>query len=95
MKLTLDSTVIRSSKVFSQEIDTDVVILDVNSGEYYGSDIVGKHIWNLIEQPVRVESICDSILNKFQAVDRATCEHDTLAFLEDLHEAKLLEIVPA
>ena len=92
-RLSLQSVVVRSRHVFSQEIDEDVVMLHVNRGEYFGADIVGKYVWRFIENPTQVSRVCDQILEAFQNVDRATCVQDVLEFLEELREAQLIDIV--
>jgi hypothetical protein len=91
-RLDLQSVVVRLQHVFSQEIDDDVVILHINRGEYFASEIVGQHVWRLIEDPVRVSTICDHIQERFSGVDRATCEQDVLEFLEELDKAQLIDV---
>ena len=93
--LSLGTVVVRASRIFAQEIDDDVVMLDVNTGEYFAADVVGKHIWREIENPQPVSGVCDSIMATFSGVDRATCEADTLEFLGALLDANLIEIADA
>ncbi len=90
--LQLDSTVVREERLVSTQIDNDIVILDTEKSRYYGTEVVGRRVWELIGSPTKVSSICDQLLNEFQ-VDRATCENEVLRFLNQLLTVDLISIV--
>jgi hypothetical protein len=72
----------------------EVVILDLQSGTYYGLDAVGALIWTLLEQPASLDTLRDAILAEYD-VDPETCRQDTLAFVEELQAAGLVEVSDA
>ena len=79
----LETIIARSNEVVSTEIDGEVVMMSIEQGNYSGLDGIGSEIWRLLENPLRVSDICDQMMARYD-VDRATCEKDVLAFLNDL-----------
>ncbi|MGH9348000.1 MAG: PqqD family protein [Vicinamibacterales bacterium] len=90
--LSLQSVVVASSHQVSRALGDDAVILDLNSGMYFGLNAVGARVWALLEHPRQVAEIRSVILDEFD-VDHATCERDLLALLEELSGKALIEIV--
>ena len=89
--LSLMSVVVRSPDQVSGALDGKVVLLSIENGEYYNLNEVGSRIWELLEQPRSVAELIERLLGEF-AVDRATCEREALAFLEQLARDKLLRV---
>lgn len=83
MTVTLDSLVCRSEAPLTAEVDGEVLMMSVQTGNYYGLDEVGSFIWNRIAEPVRVRAVCDAIEAAFD-VERERCERDTVAFLSGM-----------
>ena len=78
----------------SCELEGESVILNLQSGVYYGLDPIGAVIWKLMEQPSTVASVRDAVLEKFE-VDTEQCEKDLFALLEKLSQEGLIEISEA
>ena len=72
-------------------MDGEVVILDLQSGTYYGLDVVGASVWTLIEQPVCLGAIREAIMSEYD-VDAETCDRDILAFLDKMQAVGLVEV---
>jgi hypothetical protein len=89
--LQLNQTIVRAPDVYATTIDGDVVVFNVEKGQYYGMQEVGVRIWELIEQPVAIGTLCDTLMDEF-SVDRATCEMHVMTFVRDLREAQLIEV---
>lgn len=87
------STVItRTRSVVSADIDdNETVMMSVEQGMYYGMDFVGNCIWKLIERPLSISQLCDTLLERFD-VTREVCYQDVLDFLHDLRKDGLIEI---
>ena len=92
--LTLQSVVVQKQDVFWQDVVGDVVILDVNQGQYFGAEDTSAAIWQLLDKPVAIATICDRITEVYD-INRETCEAETLAFIEQLRAAGLIELVNA
>ncbi|MCZ2095291.1 MAG: lasso peptide biosynthesis PqqD family chaperone [Anaerolineae bacterium] len=87
----LHNTVQRSPDPVSSEIDDDLVILSVERGRYYSTQVVGQRIWALLAAPIRVDQICDALLGEFE-VERPICEQEVITFLSQLRQEGLIEV---
>jgi len=85
------SKVVATKDQIFSELQGEAVILDINSGVYYGLNQVGASIWNLIQDPKTVKEIRDALLAEYE-VDSKACETDILILLEDLVTKGLIEI---
>lgn len=88
-KLTSVSVVQRNPKLIANQMDGEIVMMSIDNGEYYGLDEIGSRIWELIENPVSINHLIESLTEEFE-VSTEDCLHDTLEFLEDLLEKDLL-----
>jgi len=69
----------------------ETVILDLNSGIYYGLDVVGARVWTLIEHVISVQAVCETIVSEYD-VDAETCSRDVLAFVNQMRDIGLVEV---
>jgi hypothetical protein len=86
-----DQRVLRSSDAIAKELDGELVLLDLQSGTYFGLNEVGSRIWELMESPVSVADINTKLLEEFEVSDEVLSA-DVDAFLGVLHEKKLLSL---
>ena len=89
--ISLSSTVRISDDAVFREIDGEAVVLNLESGIYYGLNAVGTRAWQLIEQFGTLEPVCAAIVDEFE-VDRDQAAHDLTALVADLHARKLVEV---
>ncbi|MCR4318908.1 MAG: lasso peptide biosynthesis PqqD family chaperone [Candidatus Brocadiaceae bacterium] len=87
----LDSTIVRSSDQVSTDLGGEVVILGLQSQEYFGLEDVGVRIWEIIQEPKTVKEILDTLLNDYD-VEPKRCESDLLAVLQEMTDEGLIEI---
>lgn len=74
--------------VMARTVGNETVILDLESGTYFGLDPVGARVWQLIENGHSISGICDVMLNEYE-VSREVLEHDVLALAQELVTRKL------
>ena len=88
--ISLETVVQRRGDLLANDLsENETVMLDVAGGSYYGLKSVGKAIWEIIDEPKKVQEICDRLLQDFE-VDADVCRRETLSFLERLDERGLL-----
>ncbi len=87
--ITLESVVQRSSDILASPVDDELVMMSLERGMYYSLDTIGADIWERLAQPVAVAALCSQLMQKY-AVDRATCETDVLAVLNEMATNGLL-----
>lgn len=90
MKISKASIVVAAKSQISADLSQEAVILNLESGIYYGLNEVGAYIWRLISEPMVVGEIQEAILKKYD-VSAELCEPDLLALLEDLAAHDLIE----
>lgn len=91
-KITPNTTIKRNPELVETKMDGETVMMSINSGEYFGLDPVGSRIWELIENPIPIDQLIDKLIDEFD-VSRDECEIDTLEFLNQLQEKKLLLVL--
>ena len=81
-----------SSKYLYSEIDSEAVILDVDSGTYFGLNEVSNRIWQLLQTPTDSEQLIAQILEEYEVAPEEVRE-DVLSLLNDMSNAGLVEVV--
>lgn len=87
-----NSTIVVSANQLSTFLDDEAIVLDLASGTYFGLEQVGARIWTILQQPTTCAQIVDTLAGEY-AVDAATLEHDVLAFINELHENRLVDLL--
>jgi hypothetical protein len=91
-RLTTDATIVAAHKrQLSTTLAGEVVILDVDRGEYFGLDGVGTVVWHMLQTPCRLADLVDRIVSEYD-VSRETAEEDLHGLLADLAARGLIEI---
>jgi len=85
------STVVAVKDQISSDLGGEVAILDLAGGVYYGLDTVGARVWELVQKPIKVSQIQETIIEEYDA-DRARVERDVLVFLQRLADEGLVEV---
>lgn len=65
------------------EIDGQLVALDVAAGICYGLNRVATEIWSMIDQPISVAELTQTLAGKYD-VELDVCREQTLDLLNDL-----------
>ena len=76
-------------QVMSRLVDDETVLLDLESGMYFGLDGVGKRIWESVTDGKSLGEIAAVITAEYE-VDEAQALSDVIAFASDLVERGLL-----
>ena len=89
--LTLDASVVATPDQVSSELADEAIILDLESGTYFGLDATGARIWQLIQEETTVEAVRDQLLREYE-VSAERCERDLLDLLQELREHGLIQV---
>jgi hypothetical protein len=92
-KIALESVVVASKEQLASSIGGETVILGLESGRYYGVDGVSARVWQIIQEPKRVDDVCKTIVSEYD-VDPQVCETDLLALLGQMADGHLIEVNP-
>jgi hypothetical protein len=80
--------VVASESVVCAELGDEAVLLNIETGVYFGLDTIGNRIWKLLEGGAQVDDIVTSLVNEYE-VQPAVARQDTRAFLARLLEKGL------
>ena len=69
-------------------------MMSLASDVYVSLDTLSKRIWSELERPTTSAELCQILLAEFD-VPAEICEHDILRLLNQLHEYRLIRIVPS
>ncbi len=87
----INSRIFRKPKNISSSFDNEVVILNVDKGEYNGLDEIGSDIWNQLESPILLSDLIAEMMEKYN-VDKNQCTLDVIDFITELEKAGLIII---
>jgi len=71
------------------EVDGESVVMNIESGRYFGMHSVTTDIWHMLESDQTYNDIISSILKTYE-VDEKTCREDTRPAIGRMILAKLL-----
>lgn len=81
--------------VFAQEVDGEMVLLDMNSENYFGLDAVGTDIWQAIEKyEGDLQEVLSDLMEQYD-VEEEVLKKDLTAFVDKLVENGLVEVKEA
>ena len=87
--ITGDQLLQRQPDMVFSHIDDEVVMMSVETGEYYGLNVVASRIWELLKNPYTFNQLTDLLMQEFE-IDEITCQKDVMTFLAQLIDRNLL-----
>lgn len=86
---------IASSKIISDVIDGEAVLVNLDSGDYYTLDPVGREVWELMEAGWSCDAIVTQMAERYAADDDGI-QASILGLFSDLRtEDLVIECMPA
>lgn len=77
--------------VLSHNLQGEMVILDLNTGVYFGLDPVGTRIWHFLQEHQSLQKVLDSMVEEYE-VTEAQCTQDLLGLVTQMLEKRLVEV---
>lgn len=91
MPLHLDTVISRNETQFlTNPVGDEIIILNMETGDYLGLNFVGSAIWEHMQTPQRISQIIEKLVAEFE-VDMEKCTQETLIYLEKIKELGLLQ----
>jgi hypothetical protein len=78
-------------RVLFHKLGGEAVLLNLDSGKYYGLDAVGTRMWTLLTEHGEVEPAYQALLDEFE-VGEEQLRRDVRRLVDDLIDHGLLEI---
>lgn len=80
--------------VLARPVADELVLLSLESEEYFGLDAVGARMWQLLSTEPTIQQAFDKLLSEYE-VDAPTLARDLEDLVERLRSARLLELAEA
>jgi hypothetical protein len=91
--LSMATRVVASEQQVACEVADEVVLLSMQSGQYYGLNAVGASIWRLIQKPRTLAEVRNGLLAEYEDVSAETCDAETLAFVTNMLGLGLIQLL--
>lgn len=89
--MNLNQKIIFADTVFAQEVDGEMVLLDMESENYFGLDEVGTSIWQAMQEYGTLQEVYDAMLEQYD-VEEEVLEKDLSDFVNKLMESGLVKV---
>lgn len=89
--ITVQSTVVVAPGLTAAHLGDEAVLLDANSGRYYGLNELGARIFELAKSATPVHEIAAALLKEYK-VEEDRLEADLVAFLREMEERELIHV---
>jgi hypothetical protein len=93
MELSLRHSISVAPDIVFREVDGEAVILNLESGVYFGLDQVGTRIWQLIQEHGSLQKVFETMCDEFDVRSDAL-ERDLLGLIDELHAKGLVRTSP-
>lgn len=91
-QISLENTVSRNSeKLLTNTLGDEIVMMDLDSGNYLNINPIGSKIWKILETPIKVKDLLQVLLNRFD-VSEEQCREELFLFLHQLKSQGLITI---
>lgn len=80
----------KSPSVVSEIIDGEVVVLNLDSGNYYSADQIGAVLWRWMELGFGTDEMLEELRRRFPNADPAEMENGIANFFAQLREHDLI-----
>ncbi|MBT8348216.1 MAG: PqqD family protein [Sulfurovum sp.] len=89
--MNLNQKITFADTVFAQEVDGEMVLLDMESENYFGLDEVGTAIWQAMQEHGNLQEVFNALLEQYD-VEAEVLEKDLSDFVGKLLESGLVEV---
>ena len=93
MELSLRHSITVAPDIVFREVDGEAVILNLDSGLYFGLDQVGTRIWQLVQEHGSLQKVFETMCDEFD-VGSDTLERDLLGLMDELCAKGLVRASP-
>lgn len=86
--MNLNQKIIFSDTVVTQEVDEEIIILDMNTENYFGLNKIGSVIWQVIKEKPVLNEVYETLLERYD-VESEVLMADLENFVEKLLKSGL------
>jgi hypothetical protein len=79
------------SKFLANSLGDEIVMMNMDSGDYLGINNIGSDIWNLLAEPVSIAQLVKNIISVYD-VSEEQCNEEIKSFLAKMQGHDMLII---
>jgi hypothetical protein len=79
----------KDDRHLTNPVGDEIVLLNLDTGDYLGLNRVAAAIWRLLETPISLAELENTLMSDYET-DIKTCQAETMAFLHRINELGLL-----
>jgi hypothetical protein len=79
----LETCLARKHDIVSGEIDGEMFLMSIESGQYYVLNDTASRVWEILEESSTIARICETLQEEYR-IDPEGCQRDTVAFVHEL-----------
>lgn len=80
---------IQSKQVVQSKIDDEVVMMDIESGFYFGLNSVASVIWELLKEEKTIDELADFLITEYD-INRKQCLEETDILIKKMLDLKVV-----
>ncbi|KEZ50319.1 lasso peptide biosynthesis PqqD family chaperone [Metabacillus indicus] len=92
MKINMSSQVKQKEGNIVSRMNDEIVMMNIDKGNYYNLGTVGGEIWNKIEHECNVSEVVSHLTSIYE-ITKKKCEVEVIVFLNKLYNEDLVEII--
>ena len=89
--VSLESTVAISDDVVSRDLEGEAVVLNLETGTYFGLNEVGTRIWSLIQEHGSLRRVFEAMQKEYEVAPQVL-QSDLLQLIDQLHGKGLVSL---
>ena len=93
MPISAESRVARAEHVRSRRFDDDLVMIDLEGGEYFSLDAIGARMWELLTSGETPAKVAATLAREYVASEDVILE-DCTKLVEELVKRRLAVVLP-
>lgn len=78
--------------MLTTELGEEIVMMDIENGNYLSLNHVARLIWDILEQPTSIKTLVDDLTGKFDITEEQ-CLEDCYPCLAEMLQQKLIHIM--
>ncbi|MEM8484872.1 MAG: PqqD family protein [Bacteroidota bacterium] len=92
LMMDLNDIVEANNNLMMADLEGEAVLLNIQTGRYFGLNDVGTTVWSLLKTPCTIEDILLHMQGRYE-VSADALREDILQFLADMEKRNLIRIV--
>lgn len=80
----------RNKQILTKEVNSEMVLVDMQRGVYHGLNAVGVEVWKQLDSSKTLGDIVATVQKDYEHVDSAIIEADVLSLVQALLDNELI-----